>query len=229
MNVAIGSAFRNSVGRGLVRYFEQVVALCVHAPHARFRLIAAEGDSTDGTRDQLGRLAESFNLPLTFVPCDHHGPVFGSTEAQDRMDALTVVGNAILGGVEPDDDVLLYVESDLLWDAATAWALVLAAGYRGDGFDAVAPLVMSAPGVFYDIYAYRKDGARFGPFPPYHPGLQVQGITEVDSVGSCLAIRGEVARAVRMPPGGVLVGWGAAARAAGYRIGVAAGLQVRHP
>jgi hypothetical protein len=223
MNIAVGSAFRNSAHR-LERYFEQVVALRDYSGE-HVRVIAAEGDSIDGTRMALRIFAGMAEIPLEIMPCDHGGPIFGSTEEQARLDALTGVGNAIFDGVRPADDVLLYVESDLLWDANTAWALIEAIGK----FDVVAPLIYSHPGTFYDIFCYRKDGVRFSPAWPYHQGLDQTGITEVDSVGSCLAIRGDAARAVRIPHGGVLIGWCEEARAAGYKIGVAAELGVSHP
>lgn len=229
MNIAVGSAFRNSAS-GLTAYFNRVKALQAHAgPQHRVRVIAAEGDSTDGTKHALGIVARSKGLPLEVRPCDHGGPVFGSTEDPARLDALTAVGNAILEGVRADDDALVYVESDLLWDPHTVGSLLDMALERRDGYDVLAPMVWSQPDVFYDIFAYRKDGARFGPFAPYHPGLAPAGVTEVDSAGSCLVMRGEVARQVRIPQGGALVGWCERAREAGYRVGVTRDFGVRHP
>lgn len=229
MNIAVGSAFRNSV-RGLGAYFGRVKALEVHVGgQHRVRVIAAEGDSTDGTAQALAIGARQRGLPIDVRPCGHGGPVYGSTEHPARLDALTGVGNAILEGVRPDDDVLVYIESDLVWDSDTVGCLIDMAAERRGGFDVVAPMVWAQPGVFYDIFAYRKDGQRFGPFAPYHPGLAAEGVTEVDSAGSCLVMRGSIAREVRLPRGRVLVGWCEEARALGYRVGVARGLGVQHP
>jgi hypothetical protein len=229
VNIAVGSAFRDSAAR-LAGYFSRVKALAAHAgpPHA-VRVIAAEGDSRDGTRQALSAVALAAGLPLQVQPCGHGGPAFGSTEEPARMAALTGVGNAIFGAVRGDDDVLVYVESDLLWDPQTVGSLIDMAVERRGGFDVLAPMVWAQPGVFYDIYAYRKDGTRFSSFAPYHPALATAGVTEVDSAGSCLVMRGEVARQVRIPHGGVLVGWCDAARAAGYRVGVAREFGVQHP
>lgn len=226
MRLAVGSAFRNSRGR-MTPYFDQLGALA-RRPGLDVRLIAAVGDCVDDTAWEIGERAARIGVPVEFAPCDHGKRVFGSTEEPERLEALTIVGNAILAAVRGDDDALLYVESDLLWDARVAEALAYEATGSHCEFDVVAPLVMAGE-LFYDVFAYRKDGERFSPFFPYHAGLAPRGITEVDSAGSCLAMRAEVARAVRMPPGGVLVGWCGAARAAGYRIGVAAGAVVRHP
>jgi hypothetical protein len=225
MNIAVGSAFRNSQGR-MLRYFEQLTALIQHAgPLNHVRLIAAVGDCTDDTRGEVERRSVNAGVSLQFVKCDHGQRVFASTEEQDRLDALTIVGNAILGGVDETDDVLVYVESDLIWNPHTIGTLIDVAYERRDNFDIVAPMVM-ADKYFYDIFAFRKDGERFGPFFPYHGGLQVQGITEIDSAGSCLVMRAEIARKVRMPPGGVLIGFCNEARAAGYRVGVISNLTV---
>jgi hypothetical protein len=228
MNIAIGSAFRNSAGR-LQRYTSQVDAFRRFlSPDYFVRVIAAVGDCVDNTYCELRSRMAVQGIPTQFVKCDHGGPVFGSTEEQARMDALTVVGNAILGGVNATDDILVYVESDLVWDAYTIKLLVdMVAGQRG-GFDVVSPLIFAGPH-FYDIYAFRKDGVRFSPFPPYHSDLNPYGLTEVDSTGSCLVMRADVARTVRMPPGGVLIGWCNQARAQGYRIGVTSELRVTHP
>jgi len=229
MMLAVGSAFRNCAP-SVPRYFAQVSALR-HRLRCDVRVIAAEGDSADGgaTRDAIAREATKAALKVQFVACDHGGPEFGSTERQDRLDALTRVGNAILDGVAADDDALLYVESDLIWEATAIAEMVRGAVLRSiGGGDVVAPMIWSQPGIFYDIFCYRKDGQRFSPFAPYHPALG-RGPTEVDSVGSCLAMRAAVARAVRMPPGEVLIGWCRAAREQGFRIVVDPRISVRHP
>lgn len=229
MKIAVGSAFRNS-SAGLTAYFNRVKALQEHVgPQHKVRVIAAEGDSVDGTKHALGIVARSKAVPVEVRACDHGGPVFGSTEHQARLDALTGVGNAIFEGVRDDDDVLVYVESDLLWDPHTIGSLIDMAAERRGGFDVLAPMVWAQPGVFYDIFAYRKDGQRFGPFAPYHPALKPTGVTEVDSAGSCLVMRGGIARQVRIPKGGVLIGWCEKAREAGYRVGVTRDFGVQHP
>lgn len=229
MNIAIGSAFRNAAGPQVERFLRQVCALSLHAGKGhRVRVIAAEGDSVDGTAMDLVAQARHLGVPLELIVCAHGGPWFGSTETPERMAALTKVGNAILCGVRPDDDVLVYVESDLLWDAHTIGSLVDIAHERRHGADVVAPLVFAGE-LFYDIYAFRKGGRRFSPFPPYHPDLRPNGLTSVDSAGSCLVMRAEIAREVQMPDGGVLVGWCDAARQRGHCVAVHTGFSVRHP
>ncbi len=228
MNVVVGSAFRDSQGEQILRYRDQTRALAKHLTSLGFgfRIIAAEGDSTDNTRRFLrNHLVGPWNENLDLVDATHGGPKFGSTEQPERMAALTKVGNTILEAVKEDDDILLYVESDLIWDVPTAMSLINLVQL---GTDVVAPMVFAGE-MFYDVYAFRKNGERFYGLPPYHPELKPEGLTEVDSVGSCLAMKAKIAREIRMPPGGVLVGWCDEARKAGYKINVASQLRIQHP
>lgn len=224
MNVALGSAFRNSQ-YSLKRYFKQVKALVdfVGDRH-RLRLMAAEGDSTDHTKLCL---SQTKVLPIEIVDVTHHGPVFGSTEAPDRLATLSRMWNILLNHVRETDDIFLYVESDLLWDATTLGSLIDRAAAWEDGFDVFAPLVFAGEN-FYDVWGFRKDGARFGPFPPYHSGLNGRH-TEVDSVGSCMAMRGNVARKCRIRNDYAIVGWCEDVRNHGYHIAACSDLKIRHP
>jgi hypothetical protein len=223
VKVVVGSAFRNSEGR-VDRYFEQVAAFARYGKEHAFdvRVAAIEGDSTDGTR---ARLQQPRDLDVDVVIHEHGGPVYGSTEDPARMAQLTGVGNAIFNSVRESDDVLVYVESDLMWDAATIHSLMLSV--ICGACDVVAPLVFAGPH-FYDIYAFRKNGVRFSPFYPYHADLNGEQLVDVDSAGSCLVMSAQVAREVRIPVGGVLVEWCNSARAAGYRVCARLDLGIQH-
>jgi hypothetical protein len=224
VNVVFGSAFRNS--EHSVRYYMKRIRSYINAtPEHNVRVIAVEGDSTDGTRLELARSRDDVSLDLH--TCNHGQRVFGSTEEPDRLKALSMVGNAILSGVTPQDDVLVYIESDLMWEASTINILVAAAASRFHGFDVFAPMIMAGR-AFYDIWGFRKAGVRFGPFFPYHGLLDhSKPVDEVDSVGSCLVMRGEIARQCRILNDYCLVGLCEDIRNHGYRIGVMPSLQVR--
>jgi len=237
MNVAIISFFRNSAARGQVqRYFQQLHALRSAAPATmRFRLIAVEGDSADNTQAELlayarglGLLNEGFDL----VSRSHGKREWGSTEEHERMEALSWVGNGGLERVRPSDDYVIYVESDLIWRPETMLrTLTMLQKTSNDKpiFD-VFGIMPFAADAFYDIYAFRHlDGTRFGPFAPYSRDFVLDGINEVSSVGSCLVMRAEVARNVRIPGAEVLVGFCRIAREQGYRIWVDARERIQHP
>jgi hypothetical protein len=228
MQVVIGSAFRGSVYY-LPRYFGQVIRLreILKRQGHTLRLIAAEGDSVDRTRESLVRYADSHQLPIELLDTSHHGPWFGSTEAPSRLAALSKVGNAIFDAVKSSDDVLVYVESDLVWEPGVIVILIEQAIRRDHEYDVFSPLVFAGQ-YFYDIWAFRKNGERFTPFPPYHPSLN-GGLTAVDSVGSCLVMQAEVARTCRIRDDYCLVGWCEDARSKGYRIAVCSDLKIHHP
>lgn len=232
MRFAIASAFRNAAGVQITRWMDQVISLRRELRQKHFcylRAVAVEGDSQDATRAQLEALSSKIagQFELEIVTCNHGGPVYGSTESPQRMEALSKVGNAIFNSVRDSDDILVYVESDLIWDGATISGLIdrVIAGES----DIISPLIFAGDN-FYDVYAYRGlDGQRFAPFPPYHSSLKSIGLTEVSSVGSCLVMRGEIARKVRIVNGDALVGWCEQARLQGYKIAVDPKLSIRHP
>lgn len=235
--IVVGSAFRNCAP-AITRYFKRIDALQEHAQQA-VRIIAVEGDSVDRTRELLSDYTRYFDLDI--ITCNHGKRKFSSTEDADRLVALSKVGNAIFGGVRDTDDVLLYVESDLLWDPHHVGTLIDCAAEKRYGIDVWGPVVM-AGAAFYDVWGFRHlDGARFSPFEneSYTLGEVVKNdlglarevlpYCELSSVGSCLAMRAEIARQVRITDDYCLVGWCKNARVAGYRIGIHWGAQVNHP
>lgn len=227
MRIAVGSAFRNSAGPQLGRYARQLDALKRLSEKLGHTLewIATEGDSVDNTRMEIQQYARHLPIETTITVRDHGGPVFGSTEAVDRMKALSFVGNGILESVSKNVDVLIYVESDLRWKPDTMLRLI---DKLQPGVDVVSPLIFAGD-LFYDIWGFRKNGERFSPFEPYHPQLSKAGLTQVDSAGSCLVMRGEVARNCRMRNGGALVDFCEDVWSHGFTIFADARERVEHP
>jgi hypothetical protein len=230
MNIVVGSAFRNMSSR-INRYFKQVHALAEHiGPDHSVRVIAVEGDSVDETERELVHMAELWQLDTSLRKHDHGHPPFGSTEEPLRLEALSGVMLEIFKAVKKEDDVLLYVESDLIWKPHEVGSIIDIAFEQREGFDIVAPMVWAGE-AFYDIWGFRGlDGQRFSPFEPYHEDLPLHGIGEISSAGSCLAMRAEVAMKVRPTNNKkALVGWCKAARAKKYRIGCAVDFEVHQP
>lgn len=224
-NIVVGSAFRDAVGRQITTWLDQVQALRdAVGDEANVRCVAVEGDSVDGTINQLTHGALSRELDLELVVCNTGAPRYPSCEDPDRMAALSKVGNAILDSVRLTDDILVYVESDLVWDAPT----IALMAWRVKKGEVHAPMVF-AGGHFYDVWAYRKNGARFAPFHPYHSELNPAHLTEVDSVGSCLVMDADIARSIRIRNGDALVGWCDEARKAGFHIFVDPLSRIYHP
>lgn len=225
MNIAIASAFRNMEGR-LGRYFEHVNALVrlIKDQH-KLRVIAAEGDSHDRTRMFLTQMGSA--APVEVVDATHGGPVHGSTENSERLKNLSHVLNRVMESVRDTDDILLYIESDLYWKPVMLQTLIEHAMNRTQNFDVFSPMIFAGDH-FYDVWGFRKSDCRFGPFPPYHHELS-DDLTEMQSVGSCIATRREVAQRCRVRNNYAFVGWCEDVRNQGYRIAVCPDLKIRHP
>lgn len=200
MKICLCSAFRDSVTNDhLDRYLEQVTGL--HLALAKrgdnLRCVWGEGDSTD---DTLGRLTWAYTYArwaITIVDCTHGGPRFGSVVNAQRFRQLAHVGKRIFAAIPADADVVVWVESDLTWEPATLLTLIerVASG----GYAVMAPMVFLrrdgwGERDWYDTWATRKDGKHFSHKPPYHPCYTPDRPFVVDSTGSCVAFRGDIAR-----------------------------------
>lgn len=227
MNIALGSIFRNSTPY-LDRYYAQCASLAerLQAQGHSLRFVFAEADSTDGTAEQLAQLFQHRDCTLTDRA--NGSPWFGSVDHPERWKAISYVCNGVLEQVQPRDDVLIYVESDLIWQPETMLRLV--EHVQAPGVDAVAAMCFhNGTDIFYDVWGHRKDGARFGPMAPYHP--EVNGaLTQIDSAGSCIVMRGLVARNARFtPPELGIVGFCGDLRGRGFRLWLDPTLKVEHP
>jgi hypothetical protein len=230
-NVVMLSAFRNSQPAHIERYFRQANAYrnALKERGWGFRLRVVEGDSTnnDVWRNVI-KIAAKYDLTCYLHDASHGGPVFGSVVSEERFKALSKVGNTMLELVQPDDDIVVYVESDLIWIPETM--LRLGSFVLDCHLDIVSPLVMAGDS-FYDVWAFRGlDQSHFAPFKPYHSCLNDSSyLTEVYSVGSCLVMKGEVARKCRIINDNCLVGFCEDARSKGYKVWVDSKIKVNHP
>jgi hypothetical protein len=190
VNVVIGTPFRNAA-RHLPMYFSQVAALSALLQSAghTLHLIAVEGDSTDQTFHLLQRRLKTGLI----LRRSHGGPAWGSVDDPNRWIALGWVCNGILENVPFTADAVIYVDADLNWDARIMLRLL----QNLQHVPAVSPLVVVPSGEFYNTWAFRLHGQSFSPHPPFHPALRPDQLNEVDSTGSCIALRGTVARRVR--------------------------------
>jgi len=231
VNIAVLSAFRDCSWKHITRYFHQVRSLQDYLPHDNITCYAVEGDSINDTAGMIQSAAKSHLISLSLSHYHHGYPNWGSVESSERMSALTGVMKALMSSVDPkDEDVCLYVESDLIWEADTASRLIRLATYH-ERFNVFAPLIMAGEN-FYDVWAFRDiDGNRFGPFHPFCKYLNeyFDLLLEVNSVGSCLAFRSSLAHNVNVEGEECLVSWCNSARKQGYRIAVDPTLIVRHP
>lgn len=231
MNIAIASMFRDSCGY-LDRYLNQVLGLknALAAQGHTLRVIAAEADSTDETAERL--MERIGDLDLTLVNRDNGSRWFGSVDHPERWTAIAYVCNGILEQVRLTDDILIYVESDLIWHAETMLQLV--ERVQEPPIDACAAMCFwRNTEIMYDIWGHRANGERFASQPPYHPMLETpseNGLYRMDSAGSCIVMKGIVARNARFVPAELgIVGFCGDLRGRGFSLWIDPQVSVRHP
>lgn len=177
--IVLCSIFRNSFNY-LDRYFDQVRKL---RERIDLTLVLTEGDSTDATWDMLKSRWTRGDTYLKKV--DHGGPRYPSIDLPQRWEQIAqVVRPTVARALELNPDMVIWVESDLLWDAEDMMRLVDAAKQG----KAVAPMVLAeGEERFYDTWGFRMNGAQFNRAAPYipGPGLFDDGLVKIDSCGSC--------------------------------------------
>lgn len=236
--IVVLTPFRNA-RRYLTLYFAQLSALRdeLRSQGMTLRLVAAEGDSLDGTRDRILSFASEHEIPVTVVDTTHGHIRWGSVEDPVRMRTMSEIMNKALAEFRPEDDIAVWIMSDLKWDTEDVIGLIQDLQEPDLDFQILAPLVFAGePGgekIFYDTWAYRRNGERFGNKFPYHPDFyeliddDTCTVAEIDSAGTCLVISGNVARSCRALDLEA-VSFCADARSKGFRIGLSTSWQVHH-
>lgn len=230
MNIAIGSIFRNST-KHIDRYIDQVYRLAhseMMRPH-NIHVIAVEGDSTDDTYAVLARDLRDAHVDYVLKQASHGGPDYGRVDDARRWSQIAMACNHVLESVRDDDDILVYVESDLIWSPKTVWDLIVSACLPTPEPAVLTCMVWNgADGSFWDTWAFRKNGVNFQHWPPYHPNMQI-GTMALDSCGSILVMPGKIARQCRFQADDGIVGWCRDIRAHGYPIYLDPDLSIVHP
>ena len=225
MQIAAGSIFQNSESY-IDRYARQISELRAAAPEHTFRLILAEGDGDDHSFEILKALYDGSVQKKV-----HGGPLFTSVEDDVRFRQVSWVWESILGRVTPQDDVFIWIESDLVWEPKTI--LRLLQRLEEPGVDAVSPMCFYH-GFHYDTWAFRGlDGVRFGNYPPYHTCMlenSPNGLYPISGFGSCIVMKAEIARTCHLdPPELVSISLCRQAMEKGYRAWIDPSLKVVHP
>lgn len=192
MNITIASIFANATGY-LRRYFAQCVALsdALIERGAKPTFLWGEGDSTDKTLRWL--LSMRWRLNSRVIDVSHGGEIFGSVVRKERFRQLAEVGRRLWAEVPADSDVMLWVESDLIWSVETALGLI---DEVRPGVEAVAPAILLERerwpiNTFYDTHAFVRYGRHFEHRPPYHPANDGRSLLEMETVGSMVAMQAE--------------------------------------
>jgi hypothetical protein len=219
------SVFRDSLGY-LQRYADQVAALREHIP---VQVVSVEGDSIDASYTTLKAHAAQMGS-WTVLKAEHGGPKFPSIDSPQRWRQMAAVCNLAMTAASrlAGDDPVIYVESDLVWAPETMLRLLKDLTV----YPAVAPMSLDASRPywrFYDTFGYRKRGIEFADTNPPFPGFSTDSMHQIDSCGSCWAMRAEVARAYTFSPTDCIVGGGKSIYDAGYSLWLNPTVSVRHP
>jgi len=197
----------------LEKYFQQLAELEKALPDYRLRLVAAEGDSVDGTREALAEYATRYGIDYTHIDTTHEGKYYRSVEDPRRLEMMSKVMNQALESVRDSDEVVVWLMVDVDYNVIDIVSMIgqceihnhkysiatAAIGQPGhDGSSSIiVPLVMSGESsTFYDIWAFRQNGRRFNRSEPYCEFAE-SGLTEIDSAGTCLVVPGSLARKYR--------------------------------
>ncbi len=187
MTVVVCSIFRNSDSY-IERYFGQIQSLRAALAPEPVRLALSEGDSTDWTwTNLLTHITPQDELARV----EHGGPHFGSVDNPARWEQISrVVRPTVAAALELRPDVVVWVESDLIWETGAMVKLIETARQGR----AVAPMVMAAGEErFYDVWGFRLRGNKFSPGLPYFPADPNASndadshLRKIDSCGSCFA------------------------------------------
>lgn len=216
----------------LARYIGQVNRMAremaVDTQGDSLHCLWVEGDSEDDTWRVIQEITElDWKHDFTAIAWQHHHgqDLRRGTAHPDRLANLSRIWNEMLDAVPESADMVVIVESDLVWQPETLQELIARSAIDGNIH---APMVW-LDDAFYDTYEYRRNGRRFINYPPYHPDLRMGKPLELDSAGSCLVMLGEVARAHRTTETHELMGLCHSAREAGRKVILDSDLSVYQP
>lgn len=201
-------------------------------PPELLRFYLGEGDSQDETWVELNRWADE-DERIVPVKRDTGRPRMWHTPRPERMLTLSVTGNAVWERIagEAWGDYALMLESDLLYQPDLLRRLVTR---LPEGAAALAPMIwMPVEGQlrFYDIWAFRRGGEMFRPYPPAWYS-QKYGVApfEIDSAGSAILFGMDcIRRGARLSPESAVVGMCGQIREMGGRIYCDPESHVIHP
>lgn len=159
--------------------------------HPNMRWLWLVGDSGDRTWEALRNIHASACGGKEVDIFRYDTGIVGE-DPQTRRRRLSLSVNETLNRVLPDDEFVVWHESDLISPPDIVERLI------GTGKCPVAgwPILHTPGGImFYDIFAYRKDGVKFSNLPPYHECYRPDRPFTVDSVGSVWMFHAMDARA----------------------------------
>jgi len=200
------SIMRDS-GSYLDRYLLQLSPLIRELPDSR--VVVVEGDSLDDTPAAL--LKAQADRPWLHVVTDNTGrPKWGSVNHPDRWAHLESVWNKAMGCIDDRAEVVVCLESDLVW----SWAVLRAClAHVSLGVAPVVCPMLYGQDHFYDTNGFRlPNGKPFNQFEPVIPDWDGRRFIMLQTGGGMLVGQAGVMRqgvwknqCRLFVPGGVMV------------------------
>ncbi len=180
------------------RYMSQCAALRdALSGKGTLKVIVCEGDSRDRTRESFTHFARELGVDLTLLRKDTGGPRWPSCVDVRRFAQKASVDNVVMDAIPQDADYFIFCESDLVWTPEVMLKLVkhLEEDATPPRIAAVSPMVFTRENNHYDIWGLiGLDGRNWGSRPPYHSSAVNGGLVPVLTTGSCICMRGDLAR-----------------------------------
>jgi hypothetical protein len=172
--IVIFSLWRNDVNHGLAGRANHLLS----KTYSNLRWSWLVGDCQDDTHNALKLIKESNpNKDIEIIYCDAG---VHCANIEDHRKRLSVTFNEGFDCIRDDDDYCIHHESDIISPDDVVERLVASKKCP----IAAWPTRETPREIFYDTWAYRRNGVHFDMNPPYHTCYRPDELFEVDSVGS---------------------------------------------
>lgn len=182
--VVLMSLWRNDEHKQLKQRAEHLLSKTY--PNRRYVWVVA--DSVDGTERILSEVVRDRIGSNIGVQIVHAYTGIAGEDGAPRFQRLSLTASVGLARVKHGDDYWVIHESDIVSPPDLIERFLATGKCPIAGWPV---LEMAGQKMFYDTWAYRKDGAKFSNNPPYHPGYRPDELFQVDSVGTVWMMHGE--------------------------------------
>lgn len=191
MSVIMCSLWRDDERRNINFRMAHLAYKQYHYPDLRCLWVV--GDSSDGTEGILRDFAKGFD----HITVLRHDSRITGEDMHSRLRRLSDTASTWFRNMDDAEYVMVH-ESDLISPPDVVGQFL---AHAEAGRCPIAGWPVMADGdshIFYDVWAYRYQGKRFGPNPPYLRTLPDTDVFTVDSFGSCWMAHAHDLRNFRM-------------------------------
>ncbi len=195
IKIAITSIVRDEERNGnLIRFLNCCRELELY--HSNIVYVFIEGDSSDNTFEILDNWIKERKGSILEKICKGYAPF--PKDKNTRRTRRTIIFAELRNRLIDIIKSRLDAEVILMTDANYEWKGDLINSLMEVGSDISAPMVVKrykddkGNYIFYDTWAFRKDGKEFKQFYPYIGNMKFDRFVDIDSVGGCYLIKRKV-------------------------------------